>query len=119
MVQAAPAASIRAHRDADACVGPARGQPAGQAAILDLNRRIRELSLKSGNGPAVELFDVFAREPSLIGRDGVHPNSAGYVRMAEIFFEAIKAHFEVSGTTPAGFSEASHSFLVDPRAAHH
>jgi lysophospholipase L1-like esterase len=40
---------------------------------------------------ALMLPDVFR----YIGVDGLHPNEAGYARMAELFFEAIQRELEV------------------------
>ena len=37
------------------------------------------------------LPDVFR----YIGVDGLHPNEAGYTRIAELFFQAIQANLEV------------------------
>jgi lysophospholipase L1-like esterase len=46
------------------------------------------------------LVDVSAQFPeSLIGQDGLHPTEEGYQRLAEIYFEAIKALYESAATT--------------------
>ena len=47
----------------------------------------------------VDLEAAFAGdEKSLIGPDHLHPNPAGYQRIAETFFEAIVAKYEDSET---------------------
>jgi lysophospholipase L1-like esterase len=44
----------------------------------------------------VELYTAFqGQESTLLGLDGLHPNEAGYQRMAELFFEAIRQKLEV------------------------
>ncbi len=44
----------------------------------------------------VDMHQVFAgQESTLIGVDGLHPNQAGYQKMAEVFLDAIKAKFEL------------------------
>ena len=48
------------------------------------------------------LVDVYAalstNVPAYIGGDGLHPTPAGYQRMAETFFDAIRQHLEVTAT---------------------
>lgn len=48
------------------------------------------------------LVDAYAalvvNVPGFIGGDGLHPTPAGYQRMAETFFDAIRAHLEVTAT---------------------
>lgn len=64
-------------------------------AVRNLNEEIERVARKNGLGEPVDLYSVFLQEPSLIGRDGLHPTPAGYVRMAEVFFEAIRARWEI------------------------
>jgi lysophospholipase L1-like esterase len=59
-----------------------------------LNESIREIA-KTENVPLVEMYDVFAKDMSLLGSDDVHPTARGFRVMAETFFEAIKQHGEV------------------------
>jgi hypothetical protein len=51
-----------------------------------------------------------------IGPDGLHPNQAGYTKIAQIFFDVLKSTLEVqpavTGTVPA-----SKSSLVRPPVA--
>jgi lysophospholipase L1-like esterase len=62
--------------------------------IKDLNEEIFDIARRRRIGDPVDLFSVFSSEPSLIGMDGLHPTAAGYSRMAEVFFEAIRERFE-------------------------
>ena len=71
---------------------PGRGSKATAPDILDeYNRKLRAIAIKRD----AQLIDVNALLPvSLIGQDGLHPTEAGYDRLAEIFFEAIRAKNE-------------------------
>lgn len=43
----------------------------------------------------VDLFTAFGGQPgTLIGPDGLHPNEAGYQRMADTFFDTIRQRYE-------------------------
>jgi lysophospholipase L1-like esterase len=52
----------------------------------------------------VDLYQAFAgHETTLLGADGLHPNEAGYDKIAETFFDAIRARLEVApGIRTAG-----------------
>jgi lysophospholipase L1-like esterase len=71
------------------------GHPGTQQAIEDLNEEIVDIARKNRIGAPVDLFFVFSGAPSLIGVDGLHPTPAGYMRMAEVFFDAIRDRYEV------------------------
>jgi lysophospholipase L1-like esterase len=64
------------------------------AAIVAANIEIRALAAAEN----VVLVDVYAamvgKESTLLGKDGLHPNAAGYETMARTFREAISAKFE-------------------------
>ncbi|MFN8061174.1 MAG: SGNH/GDSL hydrolase family protein [Vicinamibacterales bacterium] len=62
--------------------------------IADYNSRLRELATQRG-AVIVDLESAFGRDYSLLGPDGLHPNSAGYERMAVTFFNVIQRTFEV------------------------
>jgi lysophospholipase L1-like esterase len=70
------------------------GRPGTQAGIRAFNEEIRRISLDLGCGEPVDLYTLFQQDPSLLGADGLHPTETGYIRMAEAFFEAIKARWE-------------------------
>ena len=80
-------------------IGDRREQetPGFRSVAQDLNRRIRDLANSIGIGPAVDLANMMSR--SLISADGIHPTPEGYVRIAEIFFQAIVQRFEVPKMT--------------------
>lgn len=64
--------------------------------IVEANTRIRQLAL-SENVRLVDLYVGFAGSPDpYIDVDGLHPTEAGYGRIAELFFEAIRAELEVA-----------------------
>jgi lysophospholipase L1-like esterase len=49
----------------------------------------------------VDLYQVFdGQTDSLLGPDGLHPNDAGYHKMAETFFTAIRDRLEVPPIVP-------------------
>lgn len=75
-------------------------RPGGRNAIpldrvLDLNRHIRLVAQGEG-AVLVDVYGVLVTDVNRhIGIDGLHPTEAGYQRMADEFFEAIKREFEV------------------------
>jgi lysophospholipase L1-like esterase len=75
---------------------PGAGSKAAPPALLaKYNDGLRMMAGKKG----AQLVDVNALLAlDLIGQDGLHPTEAGYQRLAEIFFGAIKSKYE---TTPA------------------
>ncbi len=70
--------------------------------IVPANDEIRALAAAEG----VILVDVYAgmvgQEATLIGPDGLHPTAAGYKKIADIFFAAIKARLETVVPTSGG-----------------
>jgi lysophospholipase L1-like esterase len=76
------------------------GRPGTLQAIKDLNDEIFDIARKNRIGPPVDLFSVFSGMPSLIGMDGLHPTSAGYTQMAQVFFETIRERYEVVPPQP-------------------
>ena len=64
--------------------------------IADYNRDLRRLAEAEG----VTVIDIDRQfDVSLQGPDGLHPSEAGYKRIAEIVFAAIKARFEQPAAT--------------------
>jgi lysophospholipase L1-like esterase len=65
-------------------------------AVPVLNARIRTMAQQE----SAVLVDLEKAIPlSLIGADGKHPTPAGYQKMADTFFDAIKSTLEVSSST--------------------
>lgn len=63
--------------------------------IVPANTAIRQLAGEE-NAALVDLYQAFGGEAgSLIGFDGLHPNEAGYQKIADTFFAAIRQRFEV------------------------
>lgn len=76
------------------------GRPGGSKTIApllltDYNNRMRSVAATEG----AILVDVFAALSTdvnrFIGIDGLHPTELGYARIADTFFAAIRAEFEV------------------------
>ncbi len=66
--------------------------------IAPTNDRIRTLAATEG-AVLVDIYKDFNGDVTgLIGDDGLHPNAAGYERMAESFVAAIRSKFEIVPT---------------------
>jgi lysophospholipase L1-like esterase len=77
-------------------------RPGSQAAIEELNDRIRSLASSLGLGGVADLEVAFGSDRSLLGSDGLHPNPAGYQRIAETMRDEIIRRFEeIPGPPPA------------------
>jgi len=76
------------------------GRPGTLLGIRAFNAEIRRISLELGCGEPVDLYTLFAENPTLLGVDGLHPTEAGYVRMAEVFHQAIKGRWEEAPAPP-------------------
>lgn len=62
--------------------------------LLDeFNDGVRRLAARQ-NVPLVDVHAAFRGDLSLLSADGLHPNEAGYERIAEAFLDAIRARFE-------------------------
>jgi lysophospholipase L1-like esterase len=95
MVQQAKASGVRVYLGTlvPSIQGRLRSQPLGL--LLQFNDAVRGLAAREG----VTLVDLYAamlpEVNTLIGADGLHPNEAGYVRIANLFFTAIRNSLEV------------------------
>jgi lysophospholipase L1-like esterase len=66
----------------------------GKNDIAPANEQIRAVAAAEG-AELVDLYPAFSGETTtLLGLDGLHPNEAGYSRMAELFFAAITQRLE-------------------------
>lgn len=64
-----------------------------------LNEQLRALARNKG-AVLVDLYELMVGDmATLIGQDGLHPTEAGYERMAQIFFDALRQRLELP---PAG-----------------
>lgn len=72
---------------------------AGAPFVPELNQKITALSVSEG----VYLVDLYAGFPAdttrLIGIDGLHPTSDGYLLIAQIFNQAVTSNLEVKTTS--------------------
>lgn len=63
--------------------------------LVDYAGRMRDAAARSG-ATLIDFYNLMLPEADrLIGIDGLHPNEAGYTKMADIVFQAIQAAFEV------------------------
>lgn len=95
MVEDAKRRGIRVYL---ATLCPARStgsRPIDQRFLDDFNGRIRTIAVRQG----VTLVDVYAALNTdvnrYIGVDGLHPNEAGYAKIADTFFQALQNSLEV------------------------
>lgn len=67
------------------------------AQLEEMNAKLQRMIDGEGKGAIlVNLYDPMKAEvQTLIGSDGLHPTEAGYRRIAEIFFGAIRSELEV------------------------
>ncbi len=71
---------------------PPQRLPKGGGAefVARFNNEVRTMAASKG----AQIVDIGSLPSSMIGQDGLHPTEAGYARIAELWFEAIKARFE-------------------------
>jgi lysophospholipase L1-like esterase len=73
---------------------PAGGKALPLSAVLDLNHHIRLVAQGEG-AVLVDVYGALATDVNrYMGVDGLHPTEAGYQRMADEFFEAIRRDLE-------------------------
>lgn len=79
---------------------PAPGRPGGNRTIntfllVDYANRMRDIAAREG-AVLVDLYNLLLPDVNrYIGVDGLHPNEAGYARIAELWFDAIRNNLEV------------------------
>jgi lysophospholipase L1-like esterase len=82
----------------------ALGRTKGSAIVPTFNDQIRALATSEGV-PLADVYQAFGSDaPTLIGFDGLHPNPAGYQRIADTFLETIKSSLETNTTSRAASS---------------
>lgn len=63
--------------------------------LVDYANRMRDIAAREG-ATLVDLYAAMLPDATrYIGVDGLHPNEAGYARIAELFFQSIQANLEV------------------------
>lgn len=68
--------------------------------VPELNAEIRRAAALNG-AVLVDLYAAFNGDLSLLSPDGLHPNEAGFSRIAETFYEAIRNTLEVKPGAPS------------------
>jgi lysophospholipase L1-like esterase len=93
-----------------------QGSPKGDNAfplVPEVNRRIRDLAVRQ-NVVLVDLYEGFGGSADpYIGPDGLHPNEQGYRKMAEIFFDRIRATLEDPQAVPGSIQFVRHGGLPE------
>jgi lysophospholipase L1-like esterase len=75
---------------------PGRFRSVNPADLLALNARLKRMAAEEG-AVFVDLYTPLLPDAaSLIGVDGLHPNEAGYRRVAQIYFDSIRTSLEVT-----------------------
>jgi lysophospholipase L1-like esterase len=63
--------------------------------LVDYANRMRDVAARDGH-VLVELYNTMLPDAQrYIGIDGLHPNEAGYAKIADLFFQAIQTNLEV------------------------
>ena len=67
--------------------------------VVPLNDAIRAMATTEG-AILVDLYQAFGGvpDPALISSDGLHPTAAGNARIAQTFYDSIRARLEIAGT---------------------
>jgi len=86
---------------------PAGSRGGGYALVVPLNTEIQKIATEEG-AVLVDIYTAFNGDLTLIGPDGLHPNEAGYLRMAETFLLRIRATLEIP------FPGVSAAAVVEP-----
>ncbi len=74
---------------------PGRRLSLSSGRLEEMNAKLRAMASEEG-AVVVNLYDTMKPDvETLIGVDGLHPTEAGYRRIADIFFSAIRTELEV------------------------
>jgi lysophospholipase L1-like esterase len=74
---------------------PNRQRTIGEFFLIDYANRMRTVAAQEG-AVLVDLYvQMLPDAQRYIGIDGLHPNEAGYAKIADLFFQAIQANLEV------------------------
>jgi lysophospholipase L1-like esterase len=66
--------------------------------IVPFNNEVRRLVSGLQNVYIVDIYSAFGNDRSMMGGDGLHPSTAGYQRMAQVFHQRISQIFPVRGS---------------------
>jgi len=78
------------------------GRSVGYQIVPTFNDQVRGIGTSEGV-PLADVYAAFGSDAAtLIGFDGLHPNQAGYQRIADTFIAAIKSSLETSTTSSQG-----------------
>lgn len=69
----------------------------GAEELPDFAREVRTMAADEG-AIFLDLFNILGTWEGYIGVDGLHPTPTGYLRIAQLWQEAIQARFEISGS---------------------
>ena len=96
MVQTAKGWGVRVFVGSMLPTVPGRSRSVNPADLEALNARLKRMAAEEG-AVYVDLYTPLQPEASrFIGVDGLHPNEAGYRRVAQIYFHAIQKSLEVT-----------------------
>jgi lysophospholipase L1-like esterase len=66
------------------------------ANLVAYNSKLQQMAAQEGL-PFVDLYNVLLPDvQNVIGIDGLHPTEAGYRRIAELYFNSVRANFEAT-----------------------
>jgi lysophospholipase L1-like esterase len=100
--------------DGSSCC-PRRGSAA--PLVPGFNDQIRAIASDEGI-PLVDVYGALSSSVSqYIGSDGLHPSDAGYAKIGETFFDAVKANLEVTTTSLRTGTRAT--FRASPPTSSH
>jgi lysophospholipase L1-like esterase len=95
LVRMAKGSNVRVYLATIPPMNPAGPRGFSWDLVAGFNDRIRGIAA-SENVTLVDVYNAFNGDLSLLSGDGLHPNASGYERIANTFFESIKATLEQS-----------------------
>jgi lysophospholipase L1-like esterase len=66
--------------------------------VSPFNAQLKAMAMSEAV-PVADVFDAFNGDFSFLGSDGLHPNAAGYQKIADTFFAVIKQNLELPPTS--------------------
>lgn len=99
MIRDAKSRGIRPYIATIPPMNPAGSRGLAWSLVPDFNDRVRALAAAEST-TLVDVHQGFANNFGLLGVDGLHPNAAGYAKIADVFFTAIQATLETAPAAP-------------------